>query len=220
MAEVVKRFEIPRTYLHDFADGLAADQKVQRYATWNALRRHCELVGGSVARMVACVLGVTHSDGAMFAGKIGVATRLVQILRNFGRDPLRGDNLYFPLEELVRYKCLGAMESPSVGRLDHGVVSEEAHRFADFSRFQVERAREFLREGSEGLCWLAGDGSRMAAAMFVTRQMGKLDALEECEMNPTRAKKRDRWPSRRLRHLSNAWRLARRTPDEPLPRVG
>src|SRR6202012_2808181 len=36
MATVARRFEIPRAYLHDFTEGLAADRNVKRYATWSA----------------------------------------------------------------------------------------------------------------------------------------------------------------------------------------
>jgi phytoene/squalene synthetase len=208
MADVVKRFEIPRAYLHDLVDGLVAVRGVRRYATWNALERHCDLVGGSIAKVAACVLGMTHSDGPAFAAKIGIATRLVGILRTFGPD-IEQDRIYLPLEDFVHCRCS-----------ERDLKAGEAMKAARLIRFEVERARDFLRQGSEGLCWLAGDGSRMAAAMFVATQGEHLDAIERAGFHPTASNSARRSPARRLRQLSTAWRLARRTPDEPLPRVG
>jgi len=91
---------------------------------------------------------------------------------------------------------------------------------ADLIRCEIKRAREFLREGSEGLCWLAGDGSRMAGAMFIARQGETLDAIERAGFDLLALDRMPKGsPARKLRQLSAAWRLARRTVDEPLPRV-
>src|SRR5947199_203445 len=90
----------------DFAAASAAcrrrdDAWTTRYATWTGLRRQCDRVGGSVASMIAAVLGATHSDVGRFADDLAAAVRLVSIVANVSRDAERG-RVYLPLEDLAR----------------------------------------------------------------------------------------------------------------------
>src|SRR5687768_10257520 len=44
----VRRYQIPRQHFLDLAEARRRDLGVKRYATWNALEKHCRGVGGSV----------------------------------------------------------------------------------------------------------------------------------------------------------------------------
>ena len=89
-------------------------------------------------------------------------------------------------------------------------------RFRDLMQFEVARARELFRDGSAGLCWLAGDGSRLAAAAFVAMQSAVLDAIERADHDIFHADLRLS-AARQVRQLAAAWRLARRRAGEPMP---
>ena len=193
---VVKRYQIPRERWLDLLDGLVADAGVRRYATWRSLEQHCSKVGGSIGVVIAGVLGVTSSDVG-FAEAIGVGCRLTAILANLTAD-LAQDRVYFPLEDLTCTRC-GERELLSRSASD---------RVRELIRFEVERARALFARGANGLRWLAGDGSRMAAATYVAMQTATLDAIERAGFDPFTADLRLS-AARQLRQLPVAWRLAR-----------
>ena len=137
-----------------------------------------------------------------------MATLLTSILATLNTD-LSADRIYLPLEDLARFRYS-----------ERELLAREVNdRFRALMRFEVARARELFREGSSGLCWLAGDGSRMAAATFVAMQSATLDAIERAKFDLFAVDLRIS-PARQLRQLPAAWRLARRRADEPMPRVG
>src|SRR2546423_15005 len=70
-ARTIARYEIPIQNFLDFAEALRSE--APRYATWPSLEKRCQAISGNVARIVASVLGLTHSDGAARAGTLGVA---------------------------------------------------------------------------------------------------------------------------------------------------
>jgi phytoene/squalene synthetase len=83
-------------------------------------------------------------------------------------------------------------------------------------RIEVGRARELYRDAAEGLCWVAGDGSCLAAATLLTWQAALLDRIAgDCDgvfsRRPALTK------GDKLRRLPLAWRLARRRSGRRLP---
>jgi phytoene synthase len=190
--QTVREFEIPRSETSDFISSCAADVATTRYATWWALRRHCR-VGGTVATMLAAVLGLTHSDMRGRAESLGAAVRLTSILQTLSADAARG-RVYLPLEDLARHRY-------SERELLEGGIDE---RLSGVIMEQVRRAREMLDEASEGVCWLAGDGSRVAVATLIEYTRSVLARIErgEAPRRPTLGKM--------IRLLPRAAKLARR----------
>lgn len=210
--DTIRRFEIPRRLWHDLVDGLAAGNALQRVATWRSLDAHLAATGGNIARIVAAVLGATHSDAGDFAGAIGSGVRLTQIIASLKRDLARG-RLLLPLEDLARFRYS-----------DRQMLARTVNdNFRSLIGHEIARARERFAQGLAGTCWLAGDGSRMAAAAFVSLQLA---ALDEIERNIERLLERDdvggpTRPSlaRQLRSLPLAWRIAKRRAVDPLPNL-
>ena len=210
--QTVRRFEIPRTLWHGFIDGVVAFAGVQRIATWRSLDSNLAASGGNVARMIAAVLGATHSDAGHFAAAIGRALGLASVLRDLKRD-LAHDRILLPLEDLARFRY-------SEREMRAATINDNFHALI---RHQLARARELLREGVAGTCWLADDGSRMAAAALVSLHLAQLDAIERDPAALMRdagagagAVKRVSRASQ-LRQLPRAWRIARRrSADAPL----
>ncbi|MEA2710485.1 MAG: 15-cis-phytoene synthase [Phycisphaerales bacterium] len=208
--DTVRRFDIPRRLWHELIDGLVAANGVQRFATWRSLDAHLAATGGNIGRIIAAVLGATHSDAAGFAASIGQAARLTSILRDLAPD-LSRNRIRLPLEDLARFRY---SEREMLAKTANGHLST-------LVRHAVERAREMLRTGAAGTCWLDGDGSRMAAAVFMSLQIALLDTIE---LDPG-ALLRDDFRSKpaslasQLRQLPRAWRIARRQAADPLPNL-
>jgi 15-cis-phytoene synthase len=200
--ETVRAFEVPRGLWHGLIDGLVAMNGVPRVATWRSLDSHLAATGGNVARIVSAVLGATHSDAGGFAASVGRAAGLTAILRRLKHDVARG-RLLLPLEDLARFRYS-----------EREMLAAAANDgFRALVRHEVERARQLLRDGAAGTCWLAGDGSRMAAAAFVSLQWSELDRIERDPDALWREEPAGRVaPSlaAQLRSLPRAWRIATR----------
>jgi phytoene synthase len=201
----VRRFEVPRRYFVDLAEARRRDVTVKRYATWNALEKHCQGVGGTVGLILSGVLGLTNSGAALQAAYLGSAIRLTAILRDLKRDWARG-RVYLPLEDLVRFgygeRDLGR------GRINDAFVS--------LMKFEIVRARELYRLGAEGICWLGDEGSRLMVSTLALAHGGILDAIERGGYDVF-GRRVELTTAQNLRRLPAAWRLARRRHDQRLP---
>jgi phytoene synthase len=199
--QAVRRFQVPRQYFVDVANAIRNEQTVRRYATWASVERHCRRSGGSAALAAGCVLGFTNSGAVEQANKLGVAIRFTQFLRDL-KDDVAAGTVYLPLEDMARFRY-------SERELAAGVVNAN---FRELMRFEVARARRLFREAAGGLCWVAGDGSRLAAATLVAWSSGLLDAIERHGYDVF-SRRLVLTRTQKLRRLSLAWRLARRRPD-------
>jgi phytoene/squalene synthetase len=189
-ALTVARFDVRREHFLRFAEERVRDAAVSRYPTWTKLEHHCRATGARVAAAFGEVLGVQHSDALTALERLGVGLRLVQILRDIDADRARG-RVYVPLEELARCRY-------SERELLAGAVND---RLDELWKFEGERVRSILNEGSEAIPWIAGDKSRLFASTLV--------ALADATLRrpPTRGRLTT---GMRLRQLPAAWRLARR----------
>lgn len=204
-----RRYEIPKQHFLDLAEGWRQDAAVTRYATWGALRNHCDCTGGAMAVLVAGVLGLTHSDGHRFALAMGSAIRLTQIVSELKTDSQRA-RIYLPLEDLARFRY-------SQSDLAAGAANDN---FRELMRFEIARARELYRQGAEGLCWLAGDGSRLAVSVVAMMQAQRLKRIESIDHDVFNHGSRvEIGLGRKLRIILSAYRLARRQAGQPLPNV-
>ncbi|MGH7176059.1 MAG: phytoene/squalene synthase family protein, partial [Tepidisphaeraceae bacterium] len=154
-AQTVRRYEIPKQHFLDLAEGCRMDLTVLRYQTWKDLENYCYHVAGVVGLIMCGVFGLTHSDAHKQAVMMGNAMQLTNILRDVKEDWDRG-RVYLPQEDLRRF-AYGESE------LSDGVVNEN---FRELMRFEINRTRQLYRDAAEGLCWLAGDGSRLTASVM------------------------------------------------------
>jgi phytoene synthase len=195
-AHAIRRHQIPARDFLQFAAALQSP--VTRFATWQNLQAHCDGAGGTVARIVAAVLGMTHSDGADRATKLGIAIELTRILRDLKRDRQRGA-IYLPLADFasVRYSERDFLAD---------TVDE---RFRALIAIQADRAQQLYGESSEAIRWLADDGSRLFAGVIIATGLNMLQIVQR------------RWrdllndlprltTGRMIRALPRAWRLARK----------
>lgn len=194
----VQSYEIPHSCLARLIDGRRADVRTARYATWSALERHCDQTGGAVARVMACICGMTHSDGAARAAQLGVAMRLTGVLRDLRDDFRLHGTLYLPLEDLARF---GYSERD----LTEGRIND---RFRELIHFQVQRARSMFDEACAGIGWLADEPSRVWAGIIAGAHVAVLDAIVSRNYDVL-TKRPAPGTGRMLRALPAIWRLAR-----------
>jgi 15-cis-phytoene synthase len=204
----VHRYQIPKQYFLDLAEGCRMDLVVSRYPTWRSLENYCYHVAGVVGLIMTCVLGLTHSDARQQAVQMGNAMRLTNILRDV-KEHFRGGRIYLPLEDMAGFRY-------SERDLAAGAVNEN---FRGLMRFEVARARQLYRDASDGLCWLAGDSSRFTVAAMAVMSAGVLDAIEWQDYDVLHGGRPHLPTVEKLRRLPAAWRLARRQPGEAVPDV-
>jgi phytoene/squalene synthetase len=197
-AQTVRRFEIPRRWLLEFVEGCRAGLTARRYRSWDELHVHCSRVSGTVAMMMSCVLGATHSDAPRFAESAGTAIRLVTILRDVKKDRQR-DRVFLPQDELRRF-----------GYTEHDLMlGRLSEKFRSLMRFEVARARQLCQHGMDGLRWLAGDGSRLTAAAICLNQLAILDRIERSGYDVFRPREMPPGMGDRMRLIARAWQEAR-----------
>jgi phytoene/squalene synthetase len=199
MVQTFQRFEIPRNYLFIWIDGVINDQSTSRYATWNALERHCHETHGSLALAAAAILGVTRSDAPPLLLNLASGIRLIEILTRLKRDVSAG-TIYLPLADLAQHRY-------SERELLAHTVNDKLRRLI---QFEAARARALLDAGESIIPWLAGDGSRVAAAALLTPYRDVLTRIDRPDFDLFSDSPIS--PSSSLRRLPAIWRLARRQP--------
>lgn len=205
IAQTINRYEIPRQLFLDLAEARRMELTVQRYATWNALLRYCDQAAGALGRIVGCILGLRHSDAARQLATLAVAIRFTQMLCRIKADHTSG-RIWLPLEDLARFgyseRQLAASEVNDAGRA--------------LMQHEIARAHQLYRDGAEAICWLADDGSRVAASIVAVTQATGLKEIERCG-GDVFARSISPGIARQLARLGSIWRLARREDKEPMP---
>ncbi len=126
---------ITRERLLAILEGMEMDLRQNRYLDFAALKRYAHLVAGVVGEISAAVFGYSDPRTLEFAGRLGLALQLINVIRDVGDDARRG-RVYLPLDELQRFGVRTA--DLLAGRYVDG--------FVPLMRFQAERARASYRE--------------------------------------------------------------------------
>ena len=99
MADLVKRFAIPRAIPEALLEGLEWDSQNRRYETLDDLFDYAARVAGTVGVMMTLIMGVRTTAALARACDLGVAMQLTNIARDVGEDA-RAGRLYLPLRWL------------------------------------------------------------------------------------------------------------------------
>ena len=121
-------------------DGMEMDLDQTRYLDWPGLRKYCWHAAGVVGELSAGVFGHTDARTLEYAGKLGLAFQLTNIIRDVGDDARRG-RIYLPVNELQQFDVKAA-------EILNGTYSD---RFAALMKFQADRARQLYREAMASL---------------------------------------------------------------------
>lgn len=155
LADVVRRYGIPRDYLLDVIDGVRADLRPAGFETFDELAHYCYQVAGAVGLCCIYVWGFHDRRAIQFAVDCGTALQLTNILRDLGEDARMG-RVYLPRDELRRF--------------DYAPQDIAGHcrdeRFARLMQFQVERAKSYYRRADGLFACLDPPGRPVYAAML------------------------------------------------------
>jgi len=142
--EAAREFELPRELFEDVLRGVEMDIRPRRFARWEDLAGYCDLVAGAVGRLSVRIFGWVDPSADRYAGDLGAALQLTNILRDLGPDA-RAGRFYLPLEDLERY---GVSErdvadgSPAALPLLQFEAERARALFASARRIGRERPRE------------------------------------------------------------------------------
>ncbi|MFT4193181.1 presqualene diphosphate synthase HpnD [Ottowia sp.] len=128
-------FDIEPRQLLAVIEGCQMDLTQTRYLDFAALEKYCHLVAGVVGEVSARIFGQTDGATTAYAGKLGLAMQLTNIIRDVGEDARR-DRIYLPIDELQRFDV-------KAHEILKGQYSE---RFSALMRFQAERAQRCYDE--------------------------------------------------------------------------
>jgi phytoene synthase len=136
----VREFNLPRLRFEELIEGVEMDLACARYGTFDALSEYCRRVASAVGLICLEIFGYTDVACRDYAGSLGMALQLTNIIRDVGVDLRRG-RIYLPTEDLVRF---GVSEDD----LRRGAMTE---RVRTLLRFECDRAREYYRRAASQL---------------------------------------------------------------------
>ena len=99
MADLMRRYAIPREAPEALLEGLAWDSAGRRYEGLNELFDYAARVAGTVGVMMTLLMGVRSPEALARACDLGVAMQLTHIARDVGEDARNG-RVYLPLQWL------------------------------------------------------------------------------------------------------------------------
>ena len=140
LQDAVRRYRLPKEHLLRVIDGMQMDLERTRYPNFAALENYCDHVAGVVGLMSAEIFGYEDPRTLDYAGKLGVAFQLTNIIRDVGEDARRG-RIYLPQDELARF---GVAEADVLH-------TRSSPAFVELMQFETERARRWYDDALAAL---------------------------------------------------------------------
>jgi squalene synthase HpnC/squalene synthase HpnD len=169
LVDTMRRFHMPKRYLHDLISGAEMDLTVHSYPTFDRLREYCYRVAGTVGLTCTHVFGFHDARALDLAEKLGLAFQLTNILRDVHDDYAMG-RVYIPEEDLAQY----GVNSEDFAR------SEPTLSVRELLRFEADRAWQCYEEGA-ALLNLIEPESRPALWLLVHTYSALLARMEELD---------------------------------------
>lgn len=135
--DAVQRYNIPKKPFQDAIQGFKMDLSINRYKTFDDLKKYCDLVAGTISTISLHIFGFLDKKAFEFGKHLSFALQLTNIIRDVGND-IERNRIYMPLDELKRFEYT---EDDLISRRNND-------RFHRLMRFQIERAREFYKKAN------------------------------------------------------------------------
>ena len=184
LAATIRLCELPDGPLHRLIAANRVDQRVTRYATWEALLDYCALSATPVGELVLGVFGAATPERIALSDRVCAGLQIAEHLQDIAEDHARG-RVYLPAVDLERFGCEDDDLSSSPNASLRALIAYEAGRTrtllsagAPLARTLALRPRVavagFVAGGRAALDGLPGGGrdggsgrSRERAAAFV-----------------------------------------------------
>jgi len=136
LAETVRTFDIPQHEFSDLLRAFRADQTATRYPTFDDVLAYCRYSANPVGHLVLYLCGYRDAERQVLSDRTCTALQLANFWQDVSVDYAKG-RIYLPLEDLRRY---GVSEDDLAQKCNPPT-------FCEMMKFEVERAREWFREG-------------------------------------------------------------------------
>lgn len=167
MQDLVRRFQIPRTYPDELLEGMAMDARGVAYTEMDTLLLYCYRVAGTVGLMMSHVLGVREPEALQNAVHLGIAMQLTNICRDVREDWARG-RLYIPHDLLEKHggRALPAQLGAALSLQFQDALAKSVRDLLDLADVYYASGDTGLR----GLSWRAALSVR--AARYIYAEIG------------------------------------------------
>ena len=169
--DLLRTYKIRQNLPFELMQGVLMDTHIKRYETFDDLYVYCYRVASTVGLMSSEILGYSNKKALKYAEAMGIGMQLTNILRDIKEDAGMG-RIYLPQEDLRKFDV--AEEQIFANQFDKN--------FAEMMKFQVERARDFYREGEKGIRLLEKD-SRFTVLLASRIYAKILDEIERQNYN-------------------------------------
>lgn len=163
----VSQCGIPREPFDDLIEANRQDQLVTRYATYEELKRYCELSANPVGRVVLFILTEPTPARIRMSDSICTALQLIEHSQDVAED-LANDRIYLPAEDRDAFAV-------TEQDLAQPTAAENVRRLM---KFEVDRAERLLDEGSPLIGTLRG-AARLAIAGYVAGGRAAAKAIRD-----------------------------------------
>ncbi len=136
LGDTLHKYPIDQQHLLDVVEGCRMDINGTKYETWADLVEYCKRVASATGLALIEVFGYEDERAVEYAVDLGIALQLTNILRDITED-LEIGRVYLPSEELMEFGV-------TIEDLREKRVTPEYIRFM---KFQVARARKYLKSG-------------------------------------------------------------------------
>jgi phytoene synthase len=127
----LREYALPAEHFMAIIDGMQMDLEQSRYLDFEALALYCHRAAGAVGLLAAPIFGMTAPGTLDYAGRLGIALQLTNIIRDVGEDARRG-RIYLPQSELQQF----GVSPTSILR------AEYTDGFIGLMRHQIDRAQK------------------------------------------------------------------------------
>jgi squalene synthase HpnC len=167
LAATVAACGVPRKPLDDLIQANRQDQLVTRYATYEELRKYCELSANPVGEAVLYIMSAATPERIRDSDSICTALQLIEHTQDVAEDLANG-RIYLPHEDMERF-CVteGELAEPRA-----------ADNVRELIKFEADRAQRLLDEGAPLIGTLHG-AARIAVAGYLAGGRAALKAIAD-----------------------------------------
>lgn len=140
LGDAVHRFQLPRDVFLDLLAGVESDLQGESPQRFEDLERYCYRVASTVGLLLVRIFEANDPGAREFAGSMGIAVQLTNVLRDVGEDAQAG-RIYLAREDLERFGI------PPQSLLERQRSDETRLLFACYA----ERARMYYERAERAL---------------------------------------------------------------------
>ncbi len=164
-------FDLPQQAFDDLIQAFEQDQSVCNYQTFEQLLEYCQKSANPVGRLVLHLCRTVSPQTLVWSDSICTGLQLANFWQDVARDYAMG-RVYLPAEDCERFGYTQA-------HWEQNLYNEQ---FEQLMQFEVDRARQFLREGLSLVSHLPGR-LQIDIDLFARGGLKILDRIEELQFN-------------------------------------